>query len=153
LVGPRTFFELYLAWLHGYSWKNIFAIDLYSTNPKIQVMNMEKMSFPANEFDAVMMGHVLPYSRIPEVVCKEVSRILKPGGRLVVDVVYSPESQWPAEQNSGNSWKTMMADAGLEIYFCRSRSKTNRIGEKLTAYLLGLKKVDRSETLFDKIDL
>jgi len=40
IVGPRDVHELLIAWLYGYRWDNIHAIDLYSTNPKIAVMNM-----------------------------------------------------------------------------------------------------------------
>src|SRR5262249_40352896 len=45
IVGPRNVHELLIAWLYGYRWKNIQAIDLYSTDAKIRVMNMEAMTF------------------------------------------------------------------------------------------------------------
>ena len=63
IVGPRNVHELLIAWLYGYRWRNIHAIDLYSTNPKIHVMNMEEMTFPDDTFDAVVMSNTLAYSR------------------------------------------------------------------------------------------
>ena len=35
IVGPRNVKELYIAWLYGFGWQNIQAIDLFSTNRKI----------------------------------------------------------------------------------------------------------------------
>ena len=38
IVGPRNRAELLTAWLHGFKWRNIYAIDLFSTNKKIIVI-------------------------------------------------------------------------------------------------------------------
>ena len=49
------------------------------------------------------------------------------------------------ENDDGKCW--------LGDIFCKSFSKTNRLDKKMTSHLFGLKKVDRSETLLDNIDL
>ena len=35
IVGPRNVQELYIAWMYGFGWQNIQAIDLFSTNRKV----------------------------------------------------------------------------------------------------------------------
>ena len=59
IVGPRNRQELVLAWVHGFRWPNIEAIDLYSVNPKIRVMNMEAMSWPAEFVRCALHGEYL----------------------------------------------------------------------------------------------
>ena len=44
------------AFLHGFQWKNMFAIDLFSVNKKIVVMNMEEMTWKNNYFENVVMA-------------------------------------------------------------------------------------------------
>ena len=43
IIGPRNVQELYMAWIYGFSWKNIQAIDLYSSHNKIKVMDMHNL--------------------------------------------------------------------------------------------------------------
>ncbi len=83
IIGPRNFHELLLAWLYGYRWKNIYAIDLYSMNPKIKIMDMNAMDFEGEFFDAIVEHHVLVYSQDLRKTLSEISRVLKPSGRFV----------------------------------------------------------------------
>ena len=42
-----------MAWTYGYKWENIVGIDLFSFNPKILVMDMNKLTFQNNYFDDI----------------------------------------------------------------------------------------------------
>jgi hypothetical protein len=63
VVGPRNVQELLIAWLHGFQWAKIDAIDLYTTDPKIQVMDMEAMTIPDASYHAVAMSNTLAYAK------------------------------------------------------------------------------------------
>jgi SAM-dependent methyltransferase len=90
---------------------------------------LEEINFPSNEFDLVILWHVLEHVASPRDALREVSRILKPGGTLLVAVPNfgSWEARW-----SRNLWfhldvprhlthftpKTLgrlLADAGIPI--------------------------------------
>jgi SAM-dependent methyltransferase len=47
---------------------------------------LDKCSFEANSFDAIVLGAVLEHLYNPDETIKEIARILKPGGALFVDV-------------------------------------------------------------------
>ena len=57
---------------------------------------VEDVKFPDEEFDLVILWHVLEHVQSPRAMLKEVSRILKPGGTLLVAVPNfgSLEAQW-----------------------------------------------------------
>ena len=84
IIGPRNEAELILAWLHGFRWDNIFAIDLFSVSPKIAVMNAERMDFPDDSFDIVVACAVLPYIPNASDALREMARICRPGGILLL---------------------------------------------------------------------
>ncbi len=52
----------------------------------VETGRLEEIGFPENYFDAVTMWHVLEHVHDPRVLLAEVSRILKPGGVLLVGV-------------------------------------------------------------------
>jgi SAM-dependent methyltransferase len=62
---------------------------------------LEEINFPSNEFDLVILWHVLEHVQSPRDVIHEVARILKPGGTLLVAVpnLGSWEARW-----SSNRW-------------------------------------------------
>lgn len=62
---------------------------------------LEEAGFPDNEFDAVILWHVLEHVRSPRAMLREISRILKPGGALLVAVPNfgSWEARW-----TGKHW-------------------------------------------------
>ena len=57
---------------------------------------VEEAAFPDNEFDLVILWHVLEHVQSPRAMLREVARILKPGGTLLVAVPNfgSPEARW-----------------------------------------------------------
>lgn len=50
----------------------------------LEIMNAEKMSFPDNSFDAVMAMHIVTVVTHPDKFAKEMKRVCKPGGRIVI---------------------------------------------------------------------
>jgi SAM-dependent methyltransferase len=153
IVGPRNVHELLIAWLHGYRWKNIEAIDLYSTNPKIRVMNMEAMTFADDTFDAVVMANTLAYSQDTFRCLSEVARVLKPSGRFVFGATYFPESRdWPGNRVSGNDIRQMLKKLSLSVVFYTAFDKTNSLGGLQTAHVFGTQKIDPGNPGFDRID-
>jgi len=55
-------------------------------NVPVDIGRVEDIGFPAEHFDAITMWHVLEHIHDPRVVLAEASRILKPGGVLLVGV-------------------------------------------------------------------
>ena len=51
---------------------------------KVNVCSVEEMAYPDDSFDAVTMNHVIEHLADPLAVLRNVRRILKPGGRLIV---------------------------------------------------------------------
>lgn len=153
LIGPRTIAELVLAWLHGYRWCNLTGIDLYSTNSKIKIMNMEDMTFPDETFDAVLMAHTFSYAENPESCLRECARILKPGGRLVFNHTYSPlDNAFPGNHVRGVDVCSMMRKLPLRLYYYDARDKTNSLGHVQSTHLFGLMKIKSGSIPLDRID-
>jgi SAM-dependent methyltransferase len=153
IIGPRNMQELLVAWLYGYRWRNIDAIDLYSTNPKIRVMNMEAMTFPDESFDAVVMSNTLAYARDTFLCLSEVARVLKPAGRFVFGATYFPQGQeWPGNRVAGNEIRQMLRKLSLTISFYHAFDKVNSLGGMQTAHILAVQKSDPRNPGFDRID-
>ena len=60
---------------------------LPSANPHI-IATAERLPFDEGAFDAVICSEVLEHTRDPRVVVAEASRVLKPGGRLLIAVPF-----------------------------------------------------------------
>lgn len=154
IVGPRNVVELYIAWLHGFRWKNIQAIDLYSMNEKITPMNMEAMEFADGSFDAVTMSATLNYAEDLDRAIGEVARVLKPGGRFVFGHPYDPGSpEWPGNLVRGGEIKARLDAQGLSVYFHSSLDKTNSAGNVQTAHRFAARKRPAGPDLLDPLVL
>ncbi len=154
IVGPRNIVELFLAWLHGYRWRNIEAIDLYSTNPKIRPMNMEAMDFADATFDAVTMSATLAYAEDMARAIAEVARVLKPGGRFVFGHPYDPGSpEWPGNLIRASQVKDILTRCGMEIYFHSALDKVNSAGNVQTTHRFGVIKTRGLDPLLDPLPL
>lgn len=154
IVGPRNIAEFVFAWVYGFSWRNLVGVDLYSTNPKILVMNMEEMTFEDGSFDAVAMSATLAYAQDTPKTIAEVFRVLRPGGRFVFTGTHVPDSdQWPGNRYSGNALKDVLHTAGFQIYFHHANSKINSLGQPQTAHRFGVYKPDPDNVSLDPVDL
>jgi len=135
VIGPRTVQELYLCWLYGFAWRNISAIDLYSTNPKIEIMNMEAMTFGESSFDSVLSSNTLTYAKDLDGCFRGIARVLRPGGRLAFTHSYFPESDDLATMRvSGKAMRSSLESAGFKICFSSAREFVNSHGGKQTAH-------------------
>jgi len=153
IVGPRNVQELFIAWLYGYSWQNIQAIDLYSTNPKILVMNMEETSFTDNAFDAIAMSYTLAYAKDTFRCLSEMVRILKPSGRFVFGATYFPQgTAWPGNLVSGSQMRDMLKRLGFALNYYNASDKTNSLGGLQTVHAFAVQKKDATNPGFDRVD-
>ncbi len=84
VIGPRNFSELLLAYLHGFSWKNISGVDLYSEFNKVKLGSIEELPFRDNEFDIIVCSGVLNYVVDLKLSLDNMVRICKNNGLLVL---------------------------------------------------------------------
>lgn len=101
-IGCR--FEGDMLYLMGFGFdpKNLRGLDMISYSPWIDLGNMHKMDYPDSSWDAVILGWVLSYSDVPDVVAKEVLRITKPGGLIAIGVTYYPPELLQKFKDDGN---------------------------------------------------
>ena len=84
-LGPRNIIELFLIYLSGFKWNNIYAMDIISSNSKIKIGDFSKnFPFDGNEFDFVICSHSISKSFDQQKTASEIKRILKPNSFLVV---------------------------------------------------------------------
>ncbi|MEW6659554.1 MAG: class I SAM-dependent methyltransferase [Thermodesulfobacteriota bacterium] len=50
----------------------------------LQVMDASQLEFPDNHFDAVISAYVITTVQDPHQVCREILRVVKPGGQIIV---------------------------------------------------------------------
>ncbi len=83
-VGPRAEGEIFNIFSHGFEFKNIKGVDLFSYSPLIDLGDMHNLNFDDEEFDIVLMGWCLAYSNNKQKALSEVKRVLAKNGTLVV---------------------------------------------------------------------
>lgn len=154
IVGPRSVHELLVAWLYGFAWRNISAIDLYSTNPKIMPMNMEAMTFADENFNAVAMSKTLAYAKDTFVALKEVARVLRPGGRFAFGATFAPgAAAWPGNLLTGAEVHDMLRQLSFAVYLYHSEEKINSLGQRQTNHMFACIKLDPRVPPFDPLIL
>ena len=154
IIGPRNVQELYIAWLYGFKWKNIKAIDLYSTHPKIEIMNMNNLKFPKESFDVVVMANTLPYSDNTELTIKMVSEVLTPSGIFSFGATYYPECEkWPGDKIDGTKIYEYLKNAGFRVFFHNPIERINSLGGRQTLNNFGAQKMQKNVVLQDKFSL
>jgi len=154
IVGPRNVHELLIAWTRGYTWNLIEAIDLYSTNAKIAVMNMEEMSYEDARFDAVALANTLSYANDTRTALTEVARVLKPGGRCSFSATYDPDgSRWKEDAVSGDEIAKMLHESGFEIVIHFAGDKINSQGRMQTSHHFSARRMTVEESRHDPFAL
>lgn len=68
---------------------------------KIHIGDLLTLNLQAQHYDAISLWHVLEHVRAPAAVCKEVHRILKPGGWLFLSL---PNAQSPEAKLFARHW-------------------------------------------------
>ncbi|MAZ46358.1 MAG: hypothetical protein CMM98_02125 [Rickettsiales bacterium] len=89
-IGPRSLGEILNIQSHGYEYKNISAIDLFSISSKINIGDIHNIPYEDDKFDVIFCGWVIAYSENKKLACSEIVRVLKPGGIFSIGVSYSP---------------------------------------------------------------
>jgi SAM-dependent methyltransferase len=67
--------------------------------PMLRVEHFEELPFDGQSIDLVVLPHVLEFAQDPHQVLREVDRVLRPEGRLIV-TGFNPVSLWGARQLS-----------------------------------------------------
>ena len=127
IIGPRTVNELYLAWCYGYKWSCISAIDLFQVHKKIQIMDMDDLTFNDESFDEIVISNALAYSENIEKCIHGVARVLRPGGKLVFQHTFAQTVDeknwhimgvgevWPGNKVSKENLVKFIEQSGLEV--------------------------------------
>lgn len=134
---------------HGYlfsylkDYTNKYGIDISSSaiehakeiNPDVQftVMNAETLSFPENTFQLVVCIDTIEHVKNPEACIKEVSRVLKQNGTLII-VTPNPESL--SGKKKGLKWFAFQDPTHVSIHTAKEwqelLEKNNLIAAKKT---------------------
>jgi SAM-dependent methyltransferase len=90
-IGPRTEMELLHLVGIGFRTENIRAVDLIASSPLMDLGDMHNLPYGDREFDVVISGWVLTYSKTPERAVREMVRVCKSGGLIAIGVSACPE--------------------------------------------------------------
>ena len=74
--------------LRGFGATEVVNYDIASEIPGARIGPLEKMPFAAAEFDSILCNAVLEHVEAPEPVIREMVRVLRPGGYLVVAIPF-----------------------------------------------------------------
>lgn len=77
-IGARNEVEVDIFAQHG--WRRVTAIDLWSSSPRIAVMDMHALRFPNASFDLIFASHVFEHAWDFDRVARECVRTLRHGG-------------------------------------------------------------------------
>ena len=127
IIGGKNVVELFIAWIYGFKWNNIYAIDLFSLHPKIQIMDMEDIKYQSSFFDNVTMANVYGYQLDPEKCITEISRVLKPGGFFVFNSSYVPDSDLPVYKLKVNTLLEIFARNNFEVIYHTHETKGENV--------------------------
>lgn len=90
-IGPRTEMELLHLVGVGFRPQNIWAVDLISSSPWMDVGDMHKLPYPDKMFDVVISSWVLNYSKDPQLAVNEMVRVCAKRGLIAIGLTYAPE--------------------------------------------------------------
>jgi SAM-dependent methyltransferase len=90
LIGPRNENDLLIASAYlDLPLTCIRGLDLISYSKQVDLGDMHAMPYANDQFDIVICGWTLSYSRTPKVLASEMQRVCRPGGLIAVGVEYS----------------------------------------------------------------
>lgn len=124
VIGPRTENDLLI--LNGYGFNNVVGLDLITYSPDIILGDMHKMPFTTNEFDVVICGWTISYSKEPNIACDEIYRVLSNSGVVIFGFdhlnvnnsnITGEAPIQPNRINSINDIKKMFHNRISSIYF------------------------------------
>jgi 2-polyprenyl-3-methyl-5-hydroxy-6-metoxy-1,4-benzoquinol methylase len=90
---------------------------------KVDICDVEDMSYLDDSFDAVTMHHVIEHLPDPLAVLRDVHRILKPGGSLVI---VTPNAGSWGLQLFGRHWQALDPPRHMHIFSLRALEATVR---------------------------
>ena len=76
--------------------------------------DFDALPFPSQSLDLVVLPHTLELTRDPHDTLREVERVLRPEGRLVI-VGFNPASLWGLRQSAGRLRQRLGSDAPLYL--------------------------------------
>ena len=91
VIGPRYEPEILMARGLGWDEAGIRGLDIFSYSPVIDVGDMHALPYADDSFSSIICSWTLSYSARPDVAAKEMVRVLRPGGCLVVSMQKVPE--------------------------------------------------------------
>lgn len=83
-VGCRNTAEL--DYFQSKGFRNIVGIDLFSEDPRIQIMDMHNLKFDENSFDIVYSSHSLEHSYDIQKVAREFIKVTRNQGLIVIEI-------------------------------------------------------------------
>lgn len=107
-VGCRNAFELNHFEALGVG--EVSGIDLQSVDPRIQIMDMQKMSFADDTFDALYAGDSLEHALDIKTAAREFTRVTKPGALVMLSLPVNYET------DSIDRWDCKNADGILNLF-------------------------------------
>lgn len=75
-------------WLRKHGVSEVTRYDLASNDPQVVIGPLESMPFPDASFDSILCNAVLEHVGDAEAAIRELARVIKPGGHLVVAVPF-----------------------------------------------------------------
>ena len=111
IIGPRS--ESDILKLNAYGYKNITAIDLITYTKNIKIMDAHNITFDDSSFDCIFCGWVLPYSNNPELIAKNIIKVIKNKGLVSIGIEYSKNDKI----NSINKIKKLFENNIENIFF------------------------------------
>jgi SAM-dependent methyltransferase len=104
--------------LKSFGATQIVNYDIASEIPDALIGPLEKMPFAAAEFDTILCNAVLEHVEAPELVMREMVRVLRPGGHLLVAIPFlQPFHPCPGDfrRYTGEGLRRLGIDNGLEV--------------------------------------
>jgi SAM-dependent methyltransferase len=104
--------------LRGFGATEVVNYDIASEIPGARLGPLEKMPFAAAEFDSILCNAVLEHVEAPEPVIREMVRVLRPGGYLVVAIPFlQPFHPCPGDfrRYTREGMRRLGIDSGLEV--------------------------------------